>query len=174
MCPNSTCKRTYLSQRDLEAHIQHRHVRRPSTSNPSNISAQSGSLNTSPAANVSSSSSMRKNTSSSYSNTSNYQSPIPVVSTRSNLITVPLQDDVNNQRSQQSSIMLSNQPPVSTYASTTQYMQSQHPSSMQWSSMNNNNVAFGYQNQWPMNSMAPMQPHPFPGGPYQSRPPFFQ
>ncbi|KPM07552.1 hypothetical protein QR98_0060490 [Sarcoptes scabiei] len=28
ICRNETCKRTYLSQRDLEAHIKHRHVRK--------------------------------------------------------------------------------------------------------------------------------------------------
>ncbi|KAH7639707.1 nucleic acid binding [Dermatophagoides farinae] len=28
ICSTDTCRRTYLSQRDLEAHIQHRHVRR--------------------------------------------------------------------------------------------------------------------------------------------------
>jgi len=28
MCRNDSCKRTYLSQRDLEAHIKHRHVRK--------------------------------------------------------------------------------------------------------------------------------------------------
>ncbi len=28
MCKTESCKRTYLSQRDLEAHIKHRHVRK--------------------------------------------------------------------------------------------------------------------------------------------------
>ncbi|XP_054168363.1 E3 ubiquitin-protein ligase Hakai-like isoform X2 [Oppia nitens] len=93
MCQTESCKRTYLSQRDLQAHIQHRHIRRQTntlnTSNIANVIPVPTSVSKELSLNVTSTS-----RTAAYNATS-FQSPIPVVSSRSNLITVPIQDEPN-------------------------------------------------------------------------------
>ncbi|RWS10565.1 E3 ubiquitin-protein ligase Hakai-like protein, partial [Dinothrombium tinctorium] len=96
MCDVEACKRTYLSERDLSAHINHRHVARKATTSvintvptaPSNTSLQSSSITTQSHRSL-------PYTVNSIPGNESFQSPIPVVSTRSNLITVPIQGDTH-------------------------------------------------------------------------------
>ncbi|CAG2110707.1 unnamed protein product, partial [Medioppia subpectinata] len=175
MCQTDSCKRTYLSQRDLQAHIQHRHMRRPPAG-----TAQAVALNASNISNVIIPAPVMKEVAnapssvvitgsrlSSYQNSS-FQSPIPVVSSRgSNLITVPIQDEVSsgglNPHSpsitgQSSSLLLSPQQPVSTYVSQQPY--GHH--NLQWPSVSPNSTFNTYRapapTQWP-----PINPY---GNPY--------
>lgn len=78
---NDGCRRTYLSQRDLQAHINHRHLRltsAPPEKEPQKISTvslthpQAGSRNPG--------------------------SHIPALHTRSNLVSIPIQDSTSSQQ----------------------------------------------------------------------------
>nr|CAG4641723.1 EOG090X06V5 [Eurycercus lamellatus] len=71
---NDGCRRTYLSQRDLQAHVNHRHLRLPRE--PQKISTVS---------------SLRTNNNVNSGITGNTQH-IPVLNSRSNLVSVPIQD----------------------------------------------------------------------------------
>jgi len=130
MCQTDSCKRTYLSQRDLQAHIQHRHIRRPATAavsalNASNVSNVVIALQSSiPVKDITASAAGAVTSSSRVVpyNSSSFQSPIPVVSSRnSNLITVPIQDEVSassmSAHTPPSSLLMSPQQPVSSFVS---------------------------------------------------------
>lgn len=128
MC--EVCKRTYLSYRDLQAHIQHRHIRK-ATVDHSNINAsQNQNVHVS------------QNKISPYNNGSNssFQSPIPVLSTRSNLITVPIHDDSSNIVVSPTMIQ---QHGSKHYSQNTSYMSphnvSQRHGHTQWPGMSNSN-----------------------------------
>lgn len=122
MCNYETCRRTYLSQRDLQAHVQHRHIRRSSntnngfastisttSSNQSNQNNQSlahsanlvtsqKSSNQSPSSSSSSSSLINRIKSHQTANTS-FQGVIPIVTSRGNLTSVPLQEEIKSSNS---------------------------------------------------------------------------
>mgnify|MGYP002717937118 CR=1 FL=1 len=79
MCQTNSCKRTYLSQRDLQAHIQHRHMKKSIANQEFSIQINSTNKTGQPF-NIQSG--------------SVYQShSIPVAGSRSNLISVPIQDE---------------------------------------------------------------------------------
>ncbi len=153
MCQTESCKRTYLSQRDLQAHIQHRHVRRAVATNPVNTPNSANIISTTssvsnPLSTPQSGTSANSRPITYSSNT--YQSPIPVVSSRSNLITVPIQEEVSsglNQISQnvapQTSMIVSGQQPVSNYVRPQASPYGHHTPHMQWPAMPNAN-AFPY------------------------------
>ena len=101
MCQIESCKRTYLSQRDLQSHIEHRHLKHPIST-----SALSSSNNTNI---ISPPTSTPKEPTHSTTvvrpvpfNSSSFQSPIPVVSSRTKLISVPIQEEVNTSMSSMS------------------------------------------------------------------------
>lgn len=45
MCNVQECRRTYLSSRDLQAHFQHRHVKKVPPSSPASVAKRKASLN---------------------------------------------------------------------------------------------------------------------------------
>lgn len=162
MCQTESCKRTYLSQRDLQAHIEHRHIRRQMSAN---------ALNPSNNANINSSISSAKEVTTSHSgvssrsapyNSSSFQSLIPVVSSRSNLITVPIQDEVsgalNSGVNSQSSHLVSSPQSVSTYGVPPQSPYNHPNSHMQWPSIPTT-TAYGYR---PPPSWPPINPYTNP------------
>lgn len=141
MCQTESCKRTYLSQRDLQAHIEHRHVRRQTASalNPSNTANVITTTNTS-----------SKDVTASHARTVSYnsnafQSPIPVVSSRSNLITVPIQDEVpiSPNINAQPSLLVSPSQSHSNYGVSPQSPYGHPNPHLQWSSIPTTNT-YGY------------------------------
>nr|CAG4638473.1 EOG090X06V5 [Cyclestheria hislopi] len=100
---NDGCRRTYLSQRDLQAHINHRHLRLTTSmteSEPQKISTVSLShLQTS---------------------SRNIGSHIPVLHTRSNLVSVPIQDTTPSALAQPTYFVAPPSTAAFTYAYTTQ------------------------------------------------------
>lgn len=158
MCQTESCKRTYLSQRDLQAHIEHRHMRRQPTAtalNPSNA------VNViPPVTNTPKEMSGSHARSASFS-TSSFQSPIPVVSSRSNLITVPIQDEVSTGRNAISpningpSLLVSPSQSHSNYGVSQTTAYGHHNPHLQWSSIPPT-TSYGYR---PAPSWPPPNPY---------------
>lgn len=165
MCQTESCKRTYLSQRDLQAHIQHRHVRRLVTSSAANPSIAANIMTTTSSV-TSAVIQTHNSTTSSNSrpvsfNSNTYQSPIPVVSNRSNLITVPIQEEFNtNLNSMQQNVnnqtshIVSGQQTVSNYVSAQPPPYAHHTPHIQWPAMPPN-----------PNTFSPYRPAPPPWPP---------
>jgi len=164
MCQTESCKRTYLSQRDLQAHIEHRHLRRQVSANALNSSNNTNVITTNTASKeVTPSHSSVGSRTAQYS--SSFQSPIPVVSSRSNLITVPIQDEVSSAISSmtpsvnsQSSVLVSPPQPVSSYGVPQQSPYGHPNPHIQWPSIPTTN-AYGYR---PPPSWPPMSPYSNP------------
>ena len=137
MCQTESCKRTYLSQRDLQAHIEHRHMRRQTSATALNSSNATNVIT--PPSNTSKEVSGSHPRTSSYA--SSFQSPIPVVSSRSNLITVPIQDEVSSGLSSispninQSTLLVSPSQSHSNYGVSQSTAYGHHNPHLQWSSI---------------------------------------
>ena len=160
MCQTDSCKRTYLSQRDLQAHIEHRHIRRQASANALNPSNSANVITT---ANIASKELTTTHTtmgSRSAQYNSSFQSPIPVVSSRSNLITVPIQEEVSSgitsTVNSQSSVLVS--PPQPNYGVPQQSPYGHPNPHMQWPSIPTTN-SYGYR---PPPSWPPMSPYSNP------------